>query len=400
MRNFIALVAMFVALVVPAQKQRFMYDGKKKIYYNTVADAENRLIQYIEQHKERYNAFPERYFTYLIENDERCLTYDFSKFEKAAERVTNMPFRVRTSEDGALRLYSWDISGGTMSDFSGITSYKDGNKVYSHSFITEDIDYSELEAGLNKQQKIGSIACGAYDIKEVELNDGRRIYVVFSFSSGSSILYSTSMKAYTISNGELKEYSLFVHGQKRSNTLTYYTNPCSTYFGDIKFDGNDLYIPETRNGSNPYGGDQETGRRLYYQFDGKTFNYTGINYPDELHSSLRNFKHNIVLIEQAPWKIRIDRMPDGKTRYASWKGKESKEVPDMVIKNGTYTKGSTGKNSDDKEYIERYTFSNGEYTYEVSWKFTYQFTPTGPEDWKVTVKRKGKVLMTLSEKKR
>ena len=72
----------------------------------------------------------------------------------------------------------------------------------------------------------------------------------------------------------------------------------------------------------------------------------------------------------------------------------------MVIKNGTSTKGNTGKNSDDKEYIERYTFSNGEYKYEVSWKFTYQFTPTGPEDWKVTVKRKGKVLMTLSEKKR
>ena len=41
MRHFITLAAILIALAAPAQKQRFMYDGEKKIYYTSVADAEN-----------------------------------------------------------------------------------------------------------------------------------------------------------------------------------------------------------------------------------------------------------------------------------------------------------------------------------------------------------------------
>ena len=33
MRHFITLAAILIALAAPAQKQRFMYDGEKKIYY-------------------------------------------------------------------------------------------------------------------------------------------------------------------------------------------------------------------------------------------------------------------------------------------------------------------------------------------------------------------------------
>lgn len=397
MRHFITLAAILIALAAPAQKQRFMYDGEKKIYYNSVADAESKLIDHIKKSKNS-RGFPESYFVYLIENDERCFTYDFSKLEKAAESATARPFRVRTSEDGMLRLYSWDIEGGTMSSFSGITSYKDKNRIFSHIFISDEIDMDEHEEGLDKSRKIGAIACGVYDINSIRLNSGQTVYVVHSYASGSSIMYSSGLEAYTIGNGELKEYNLFTHGSESSNRVSYFANPCCTYIGDIMLDGCDLYIPETREGYNPYGGDLETGRRLYYQFDGSTFNYVGIDYPQGLTKGLCNFGHNMIIIEQAPWTIRIDIMPDGKARYSSWKNKSSRETPDMVVRNGAHT--SEPDPEDREQSTEKYTFSNGEYTYEVSWTQNYFFNPINPQDWKLVVKRKGKVLMTLKEKKK
>lgn len=285
-----------------------------------------------------------------------------------------------------------------MSSFSGITSYKDKNRIFSHTFISDEIDMDEHEEGLDKSRKIGAIACGVYDINNIRLNSGQTVYVVHSYASGSGIMYSSGLEAYTIGNGELKEYNLFTHGSESSNRVSYFANPCCTYIGDIMLDGCDLYIPETREGYNPYGGDQETGRRLYFQFDGSTFNYVGIDYPEGLNKSLCNFGHNMIIIEQAPWIIRIDIMPDGKARYSSWKNKSSRETPDMVVRNGAHT--SEPDPEDREQSTEKYTFSNGEYTYEVSWTQNYFFNPINPQDWKLVVKRKGKVLMTLKEKKK
>lgn len=398
MRHFITLAAILIALAAPAQKQRFMYDGEKKIYYTSVADAENKLIDHIKKNK-GYRSFPERFFAYLISNDERCFTYDFSRLEEVTESAaTARPLRVVTSEDGMLRLYSWDIEGGTMSSFSGITSYKDKNRIFSHIFISDEIDMDEYEEGLDKSRKIGAIACGVYDINSIRLNSGQTVYVVHSYASGSGIMYSSGLEAYTIGNGELKEYNLFTHGSESSNRVSYFANPCCTYIGDIMLDGCDLYIPETREGYNPYGGDLETGRRLYYQFDGSTFNYVGIDYPQGLTKGLCNYKHNLIIIGQAPWTIRIDIMPDGKARYSSWKEKSCKETPDIVLKNGSHT--SEPKDGDPKQSKEIYSFRNGEYIYEISWTLDYMFNPINPKDWKVVVKRNDKVLMTLSGKEK
>lgn len=79
--------AMLIALAAKAQKQRFMHDGEKKIYYSTVADAESKLIDHIKKSNNR-RGFPEKLFMHLIKNDERCFTYGFSKLEKAAKSAT------------------------------------------------------------------------------------------------------------------------------------------------------------------------------------------------------------------------------------------------------------------------------------------------------------------------
>ena len=391
MRYIITLAALLFALNSAAQ--HFISDGDKRIEYSSIADAENRLIEIIKKHK----AFPEKLFTQLVENDDRCIAYDFGKLEKAAERVTYRPFRVITSEDGILRFYSWDISGGTMSGFSGITSYKDGSKVHSHSFISDEIDMGDYERGDSESRKIGVKACGAFDVKCIQPHNGQKVYVVSSFSCGSSAMALTVLSAYTITDGKLKEFPLFNTEGELNHSVEFYHDPCITYFGNVVFEGDDIYIPETREGKFSTRGDWETGRLLHYRFNGKKFNYRGILYPEKLHKSLCNYERNIVVLDNGTWIIRIDKMPDGTFRYASWKNKECSEEPDLITGNGSYTESKIEKGYNSKQ--EKYIFKNGEYSYDISWILDYAFSLLNPTDWLVEVKRGDKVLMRIREKK-
>ena len=391
MRYIITLAALLLTLNSAAQ--HYISVGNKRIEYNSIADAENKLIEIIKKRR----AFPEKPFTQLVENDDRCIAYDFGKLEKAVESVTHRPFRVITSEDGMLRFYSWDISGGTMSDFSGITSYKDGSKVHSHSFISGEIDMGDYERGLSEARKIGAIACGAFDVKCVQPHSGQKVYVVSSASCGSSAMAMTVLSAYTITDGKLKECPLFNTEGELSSSVELYHDPCIAYFGDIVFEDNDIYIPETGEGKFPTRGDWETGRLRHYRFDGNRFNYSGILYPGKLHKSLCNYERNIVVLDNGTWIIRIDRMPNGTFRYASWKNKKCSEEPDLITGNGSYTESKIEKGYNSKQ--EKYIFKNGEYSYEISWILDYTFDILNPTDWLVEVKRAGKVLMRIREKK-
>lgn len=391
MRYIITLAVLLFTLNSTAQY--YIPNGSKFIEYNSIADAENKLIEIIKKHK----AFPEKLFTYLVENDDRCIAYDFGKLEEAAESVTHRRFRVITSEDGMLRFYSWDISGGTMSDFSGITSYKDGSKVHTHFFISGEIEMGDYERGLSESHKIGAKACGVFDVKCIQSSNGQKVYIASSFSCGSGAMALTVLSAYTITNGKLKEYPLFNTKEELCSSIDFYRDPCITYFRDIVFEGDDIYIPETREGKFPTRGDWETGRLLHYHFDGNRFNYSGILYPVKLHHSLCNYERNIAILDNETWIIRIDKMPDGTFRYASWKNKKCSEEPDLITSNGTYNESKIEKDYNSKQ--EKYIFKNGEYSYKISWILDHAFSLLNPTEWLVEVKRGGKVLMRISEKK-
>ena len=90
------------------------------------------------------------------------------------------------------------------------------------------------------------------------------------------------------------------------------------------------------------------------------FNYIGIEYPDELHKSLHNFKENLIIIEQEPRIIRIDKI------LLLERQVQQQSPGDCNNQRTSHTEESTTEGR-----IETHTFRNGEYTYEVSWSLDY-----------------------------
>ena len=77
----------------------------------------------------------------------------------------------------------------------------------------------------------------------------------------------------------------------------------------------------------------------------------------QLHKSLRGHKEPVWIVFAGKYRIRIDRMPSGELRYASWdKNKPISAPADLVLLGGTY---------DGARWWDSYTFKNGEYTYNV-----------------------------------
>ena len=387
MKKYISLLLALFTISTAAQNQtRSITDGETTIQYSSICDAENKLIEYIDKN-DSYSRFPSELFSALVMNDERCFGYDFGRLIERTKDATVRPLSVTTSDDGNLRLYTWDVDGGTMSCYSGIVSYRNSNGISSCTTVNDDSWNSELD---NESQNYAYIACGAFEIETIMLPTGKPVYAIFTHSSGSSIMHLTVVSAYTITESGIIQYNLFRNNGEETNTVSFYRNPSGSFPADIRLTDKELTVPETMEGDNPYGGDRPTGRILCYRFNGKVFECTGIAYPRNLYKGLRNFQHNIITSYQDSWIFRIDKMPDGSYRYASWKNKKETDEPNIVVNGGRYT--STVQ---DNAKREKYLFQNYSYTYEVSWIVEYY---THIHSFKVVVKRGDEVLLTITKK--
>lgn len=80
---------------------------------------------------------------------------------------------------------------------------------------------------------------------------------------------------------------------------------------------------------------------------------------ETIHTSLKKFSNPELVLTTKTYLIRIDALAEGNYRFASWKSKNQKLQPDLILLNGTIeTSGSGGNHS--------YIFQNKEYKYEVS----------------------------------
>ncbi len=81
---------------------------------------------------------------------------------------------------------------------------------------------------------------------------------------------------------------------------------------------------------------------------------------DNLHSSIKEFKEPVCILETVKYRIRLDDLGKGNFRYASWSlSKSMNEKPDLIISKGEFVpEGSGGNHS--------YVFKNGDYIYECS----------------------------------
>ena len=395
---FIAVVMLFCSVSVFAQERwdvslRSIFDGERRIYYTDIEDAETKILEYYaekcevsededeEEYEDEYGTMlPYQMFTELILHDPRAFDYDFSRFLEASEEDsgTIRALRIIESPDKKLRLYTWDVDGGTMTNYSGITSIASGGSVFSYLCCPDE----ELE--MEETEIFPDVASGAYAIEQFTAANGETIYAVFTYSSGSNLMHMKGIKAYKIRNHFIESAPVFdtEYGME-SSIYVYYTKDCRYYMRLDCVDG-EILLPETREHHDPYYGDVYTGRFVSYKWNGSYFSNNGFEYPldDDLYSSLINYQSYVAQFEFEKWIVRVDQMPDGALRYASWKRpKTTSDVPDMILNKGIeYIDESTG--------IYTYDFKNNEYSYVI----LYDFYSSCAE---LVVKRNSEVLMRV-----
>ena len=153
----------------------------------------------------------------------------------------------------------------------------------------------------------------------VTTNSGKTIYLSENLNYG---LYSVS--AFTKQNGKYVPENVFKVKKNYQSVISavkynfwFSTSPEGGFFLFNKED-NTLYIPllyeYTIVGADRY---------IVYRFDGEHFIYKGIDGGYWLHQSLRNFDILYALGKTKDFIVRIDRMPDGSFRYASWKSNKT-----------------------------------------------------------------------------
>lgn len=401
-RLIVILTLSFISLTSLCQSTtNSISDGARRIYYSDIVDAETKIIEYYEERLKKYpdgddedfnSALPYKMFTELILHDPRAFNYSFERFLDASEndKRTIRALRIIESPDQKVRLYTWDEHGGTMTNYSGITSIKTGESVFSYATQKD-------EFGENTIDSFTDIASGAYKIDQFIDNFYDTVYVIYSHSSGSSRMQLQYASLYKIQNNRVVGASLFQTEEGMTNSICLYYEPSFSFYSGIEYKDGEFLLPETRmNDLNPYAGDLFTGRCISYKWENGFFKNKGIVYSQNegLYSKLLNYQFNIIQINFEKWVIRIDKMPNGSHRYASWKKpKSTTDEPDLVINSGY--EDIEVDTSDEYKKKFKYIFQNNEYFYIVSWLSDYGNLGKG----ELVVKKNDKVLMKISDEK-
>ena len=79
-----------------------------------------------------------------------------------------------------------------------------------------------------------------------------------------------------------------------------------------------------------------------------------------LHTSVREFEQPVLCWQTEQFRVRVDRMPDGVLRYASWPREAALDAePSLVLTGGEHRLDGSGGN-------EYYEWRNGAHTYLLS----------------------------------
>lgn len=350
-------------------QMRSMSDGKRRIYYSDVKDAEKKLLEYFKEQKaentneDNSNNFPYEMFKDLVLHDERTFLYDFN-----LEHIDEL-----YSDNKVIKIYSWDTGyGGTVNQliYDGVFSYKIGVKYYAFSPTYEDEYYTNVkENSINNIVPLWLKPKKIYSIKKD--NSSITFYVEFWYRTYGSI---QSIKAYSIcDNGIISEAYIFENENgKFVSEIEHSALPGWSIYEDwMKNDVFTIIKPimfqpkETKGFCLPHS----SGKKHQWIFNGDIFQYIGIDFDadEKICERLRNYSANIVTVNFNSWIVRIDLMPDGEYRYSSWKNKNISEEPDLVLYNGirlSPTEGNKGFLSLKEEFI----FINGNYKYILSYE--------------------------------
>ncbi len=372
-----------------------MSDGEKRIYYTSMAEAESKILAYYKERKAANSDtfcdenFPHKMFADLVIHDKRAMRYPYSKILSCE----GARLRIIDSDDKKMRLYSWRVNGcGTASIMEGVTSVLNNNhySAYVHLF------YLDGTPDIPDSKEFPPVAPGALSIKRITDEKHEDIYLVKSFSKGSSRIFFEAIEAYKLDDTKIIPANVFSGDYHLSVS---YDCANSDFYGPaININQDTIEIIETRPYDiDPFSDDVLTDRSKKYVWNGIEYIYSGFKYHNNLHKGLCNYLYNIIVCEfDKRYIIRIDKMPNGEFRYTSWDAKNSgldiSKKPSIVLFNGT--EKIIKKSESEINNTFEYTFTNKEYSYSLSWH-TYH---TNKINFKLIVKKNNLTLMELTKK--
>lgn len=377
---------------------RSMSDGERRIYYTDINDALLKLQDYSMERQKKGGSdyelstdhFPFKMFKDLILHDERSINHRFN-IEEISEIY---------SDDRQIKMYIWNTEeGGANRNFiyDGVFSYMHNDKYYALVNTYED-EYMEslCEGAYNNIIYLGA---GPHKIISLPSVGGNKYFCIET--SYRTYGYSDKIEAYCIDkNGIISVAKIFKEGNSLKESLNNQTlGGWGVYsiFG-LKSQNNTIYRSinyqpkELEGWCFPY----PSGKIEVYEYSNETFNKTKEIYDpvDTIYHELLNYKANIAEFIIKPYTIRIDLLPNGSYRYASWKNKSISKKPDIVIYNGYRNEPSEGNNGV-HSIVEKFIFQKNEYFYILSYEMIVYNGFYDCKSCKLTVKRNDSVLMTL-----
>ncbi len=297
---------------------------------------------------------------------------------------------VSTSEDGNLRLYSWDTgTGGTMIQWGNVCQYRSGGKLYM-----SDRCFMDIVDDPDGESEWSGPGCSVGEIVTLHKNNGSTVYLVEGYIRESGNRGIQCVYAIGIEEGRLVPVKLF------SNESIFYNDDTDDKEEELDIDeyavGLDYSIADWYFRANCGEGwewvcnfDKErnilyiakdvgylTDQYRLYKFDGERMIELGVGGGYWLHPSIRGFDSLEILFDTESYRVRVDRMVDETYRYVSWdRGVPMSEEPSLVLYDGYYD-----------EDAKRFIFKNNEYLYEVEVKDYLEET--------LFVKKKGRLILT------
>lgn len=329
-------------------------DIKFKEEYSSMPEAEEKLLAALDSHysdESDYSTYrmPNYELIDFIFDEPQSLSYAFPKLSKSDY------VNITTSDDGNLRFYYWDTGlGGTMTDWDAICQFRDGKDIYTirGTNCLENENYDDV-----KNRAMGS---EILDIATLYTDTGEKIYLVREtgrISSGWMVYAACAIK---IKNGRIHLANIFNIDGKKTNSVgcDYSVEWDEKIFMEERWDWVVNFNKKTKTLYVPVGRESVlmTDRYALYHFNGKEMEYVGEDAGYWLHPSLHQFRSVVFLYRTRSYTIRVDEMPDGSYRYASWnRGKKISQQPDLVLYDGILYEGT-----------DLYMFYKDSYMYEVS----------------------------------
>ena len=264
---------------------------------------------------------------------------------------------VLDSDDKRIRVYTWDaVNGGNSHSWHNAIQYRRNGKVVTMNFLFEDLVVPET-----LEDNYGVLMTS---ISAVTTDRGDKIYLARSRSCGLD--YYTNVEAWTFENGILRRTFRFERDGEFHSDIT-------VHYGD---QDRPLYCPDRKRlYLSTYFEKSDLWGFEVYRFDGDSFHYQGIYDGEELDEQLQDFDYCVEQFETETYRIRIDKMFDGRYRYASWKNQAlNSDLPDLVL------------------YTDEVDAKNKEYVFKAGGSYSYQIMMDG-ETGHLCVKQHGKVLL-------